>query len=289
MNPMKLSITLLLGIIFLTGCNSNSKEEKDLALAITNNENFQLVKEKARDLIESGFNAGEGYGAIWIRDLNTFMELSCEVVDQKIIHEKLIVFFKFQGSDGNIVDGYRPWDAKKKKKTDGAIYSDLAPDFFAHKNTVETDHETSLIQGVFKYVMKTGDKEMLKVDVGGMTVAKRMEFALEFLMNQRYNEDFGLIWGGTTADWGDVQPEDLPGVLLSENTHYALDIYDNAMLVIAIKNFIELMPDAAVKWSPVLEQLQINIMKQILLFQMILMRTRYSIMEAQPLPLKLVC
>ena len=56
-------------------------------------------------------------------------------------------------------------------------------------------------------------------------------------MEHKYNQEYGLITGATTADWGDVQPEHIWGVEIDENTHYTIDIYDNAMLVLAIDKF----------------------------------------------------
>jgi hypothetical protein len=82
---------------------------------------------------------------------------------------------------------------------------------------------------------------------------------MEFLMNERYNDEYGLLWGATTADWGDVQPEHDWGVFLTEDTHYALDIYDNAMFLIALKNYIEMVPNRAEKWQPVINHITRNI------------------------------
>jgi hypothetical protein len=76
-----------------------------------------------------------------------------------------------------------------------------------------------------------------------------------FLMNHRYNDKYGLIWGATTADWGDVQPEHDWGVYLTEDTHYAIDIYDNAMFLIAMENFMELVPEKKGKWQSVFDQI----------------------------------
>ncbi len=255
---MKTPLIILLSFVIITACNTISKEEKQLANDITSNENFLLVKEKAKELIGSGFTAGEGYGEIWIRDFNTFMELSCEVVDHDIIREKLLIFFNFQGEDGNIIDAYIPAEQIMPGSYE-YIYSDLEPNLAAHKNTVETDQESSLLQAVYKYIKATGEEDLLQLEIDGMTLSERMEYALEFLMNHRYDEGYGLITGGTTADWGDVQPEHDWGVFITDDTHFTLDIYDNAMLVIAMKNFIELVPDAAAKWSPVLEKLEANI------------------------------
>lgn len=257
---MKTIILLFLAFSALIGCRTTSKEEKQLALKIINNKNFSLVKEKAKNIISTGFTAGDGYGEIWIRDFNTFMELSLDVNDKQIILDKLLIFFNFQGSDGNIIDGYIPIEGVMLGTYD-YIYSKLEPKLAAHKNTVETDQETSLIQAVYKYIIKTNNRSLLQFEIDGKTVSERMEFALDFLMKHRYNKEYGLITGGTTADWGDVQPEHDWGVFLTDDTHYTLDIYDNAMLVIAIKNFIKLVPKSSAKWLSILEELETNIKK----------------------------
>jgi len=82
--------------------------------------------------------------------------------------------------------------------------------------------------------------------------------ALQFLLNDRFSDKYELIWGATTADWGDVQPEHPWGVEIDENTHYAIDIYDNAMFLIAISNFLELVADEnekVKKWQKIHSQI----------------------------------
>jgi hypothetical protein len=163
-----------------------------------------------------------------------------------------------QGDDGNIVDGYIP-----KKKADvgyNYIYSKNAPDFAGHKNTVETDQETSLIQAVYKYVTATKDYNFLNENIDGKSVQSRLSDALEFLMNKRYSPEYGLIYGATTVDWGDVQPETKWGVVLDSTSHLAIDIYDNAMLVIALNNYIELFPGSK-RWEDVRDKIRANIRK----------------------------
>src|ERR1044072_8105255 len=76
------------------------------------------VKTMAEDLIKKGFNAGEGYGEVWIRDLNTFMDVACKVHDKAIIRKSLLTFFLFQQNDGAILDGYIP-----KPKSTGVGYN----------------------------------------------------------------------------------------------------------------------------------------------------------------------
>jgi glycogen debranching enzyme len=236
----KLYPLLLLGIFFIMGSCTTKQS----------NEFFAFTKEKALEVVKTGFNAGDGYGEVWIRDYNTFIELSAEVFEPSVLKENLLVFFRMQGDDGNIIDGFIP-----REKTEGQaydyIYSELEPRYAGHKNTVETDQESSLVQALYKYVRLTGDRSILDEIVGGKSVAERLNGAMEFLLNHRFNSEYGLIWGATTADWGDVQPEHDWGVYFTEDTHYAIDIYDNAMFLIALDNLMELVPAMEETWQPV--------------------------------------
>ena len=255
---MKKSLVLLLALS-LWACSSKPTQNQELIQKIQTNEYFPFVKKKALEVVKTGFNAGDGYGEVWIRDYNTFIELSAQVFKPEVLKENLLVFFKMQGDDGNIIDGFIP---KDKKNVDyDYIYSDLEPRYAGHKNTVETDQESSLIQALYKYVQVTGDRSILNEIVGDRTVSERLEWALEFLMNHRMNEKYGLLWGATTADWGDVQPEHDWGVYLTDNTHYAIDIYDNAMFLIAIDNFIQLVPQAKEKWQAIHKKVAENCRK----------------------------
>jgi glycogen debranching enzyme len=195
------------------------------------------VKTMATQLIKKGFTAGDGYGEVWIRDLNTFMELACKVNDKAAIRKSLVTFLKFQQPDGGILDGYVP-NPKGSGVPYNYYHSDLAPGYAGHKNTVETDQETSLIQAVAKYINGTGDQSILTDTVASLTIQRHLERAMQFLLTKRFDAKHGLIWGATTADWGDVQPEHEWGVEINANTHRAIDIYDNAMFVIAINDYL---------------------------------------------------
>ena len=258
---MKLHLTLLC-LTLLVACSSPVKSDKDAELAnkIRNDENFAFVKEKALEIVGTGFNAGDGYREVWIRDFNTFIELSARVFPKEELKENLLVFFRMQGDDGNIIDGFTPAEKIGKGETDFS-YSELEPRYAGHKNTVETDQESSLVQSVHKYIQLTGDTSILTEVVGTKSVAQRMEWAMEFLMNHRWNDQYGLIIGATTADWGDVQPEHGWGVDLDDNTHPAIDIYDNAMLLIALDNLMDMLPDAKTRWESIRDQVAANARK----------------------------
>ena len=253
---------MLLLLVFACGTPDNKKVNKQLADQISKNEYFPSVKAKALEVMKAGFNAGDGYREVWIRDYNTFIELAAQVFPKEVLKENLLVFCRMQGEDGNIIDGFTPIEKVGKVAYDFS-YSKLETRYAAHKNTVETDQESSLIQAVYKYIKLTGDSSVLAEKVGDKTVAERLEWAMEFLMQNRFNSQYGLIIGATTADWGDVQPEHRWGVDLDNNTHKAIDIYDNAMFIIALSNLTEMIPSVKQKWNPVKESIAKNCRKHL--------------------------
>lgn len=236
---------------------------KMLAKQILSDSRLDTVEARALRIL-NGFNAGSGYGEIWIRDLNTFITGSLKVRAHKDVKDALLLFFKLQGADGNICDG-----AIADRHTGlGYNYSksDLAPGWKSHKNTVETDQETSLIQAVKKYIDATGDVSFLDEKVGDQTVLNRMGAAMDFLLKDRWSPEYGLIKGATTIDWGDVQPEKGWGVALNEKTKWTIDIYDNAMFIIALNDFMGMAPKGSElrnKWKRSAAEIKKNIRKHL--------------------------
>lgn len=200
--------------VFSLTAQSSPEDVHVLQKQILNEGLMTQVDQMARQVASGGFNAGDGYGEVWIRDYNTFIELAMEVMPDEAIRSNLNTFFHFQGKTGDIVDGFL--DIKKAEigKEGGYKYrlSETEPRFAAHKNTVETDQEASLIQAIYKYVKRSGNTAYLQTKIEGKTVLERMEWALEYLLNEKYNKQYGLLIGATTADWGDVQPEHPWGV-----------------------------------------------------------------------------
>lgn len=229
-----------------------------LAKKILSDTSLTKVKAMANSLIRSGFNAGSGYGEVWIRDFNTFIVPACKALPADSIKKCLSIFFQMQGRDGNIIDGY----ISRSKAGVGYdyIYSKNAPQYAGHKNTVETDQESSLIQAVYKYVHTTQDMAFVHSAIDGKTVHQRMDDALQFLLNKRYAKKYGLLYGATTADWGDVQPESPWGVVMDSSSHPAIDIYDNAMFLIAVNDYLQLFPQEK-KWERIKKDFTKNVMR----------------------------
>jgi hypothetical protein len=266
---MKRPIFLLLSAIAALTASSALAQSSGAAVAtsdaalakqIRSDQSLRHVHQMALDLLKGGLNAGSGYHSVWIRDMNTFIELSLEVNPPALLRDALLTFFKFQGPQGDIVDGYRTLNPAQKEKA--YRLTPLAPDLSSYKNTVEVDQESSLVQAVYKYVTMTGDRSILDESIADRTVRDRMGFALQYLLTERYDKQHSLIWSATRADWGDVQPEESPGVLLDEHSHRALSVYDNAMLVLAINDYLQLLgpgaPDAA-RWTKTRNELKRNI------------------------------
>lgn len=189
--------------------------EAALAAAIRDDPRLPLVRAKARQIVAMDLSAGSIYPAVFIRDLNTFVELAIETQGAPKVRSQLLQFLEFQGSDGLILDAIG---------FDGNLI----------RGTVESDQESSLVQAVAKYVALTGDTAFLSEQVRGVAVIQRLETALLFLYTHRFSDRYQLVWGGTRADWGDIQPEDPLGTSLTADSHPSISIYDNAMLSLAL-------------------------------------------------------
>jgi hypothetical protein len=251
--------------LMMTGaCRTNNSDpltdNNKLAKKILSDTTLLKVQQMATDLLKKGYQAGDGYPQVWIRDLNTFIEILCDVGDRKEIRKLLLVFFDLQRENGEILDGFALKEDSERRDI-RAYPSGPEKSQVGFKNTVATDQETSLIQAVGKYIRKTGDTSILYERVHGKTVIDRMSFSINYLLQDRYSSKYGLIIGATTIDWGDVQPEDPWGVYVNEKTHWCCDIYDNAMLIIALETLIELShtPAERSKWIVLKDQIAGNV------------------------------
>lgn len=257
-------IPLLFALTISSGMAQVTQDRQSHDKMLASDSLVEQVKSRALAVVKTGFNAGDGYDEVWIRDYNTFIRLAAKVHSPETLKENLRVFFRLQGSDGNIADGYiARQKAKQEKGGYDYIFTDLEPNYAGHKNTVETDQESSLVQAVAKYVAATGDRAFLEEKIGGETVADRLAHSMDFLLKNRYSEKYGLLWGATTADWGDVQPEHDWGVYLTKDSHKAIDIYDNAMFLIALDRLMELVPAQRAKWQPVRQRIAKNTMNHL--------------------------
>ena len=254
---------MLMGSVAFLSCTTTNPQQQ-LAETILNDTTLHQVDSMARSIISQGFNAGSGYSQIWARDMNTFIEVACEETNQTDIRNAILLFFALQQPNDEMIDGY----VLKPDFTwydNHPYYADAAPDHVGFKNTVETDQESSLIQIVGKYIRKTGDTSILREDVAGRTVLERMDDMVDYLMRERYSDQYGLLFGAMTADWGDVQPNDDFGCDMNELSSRAIDVYDNAMFLIALDYLQEMTDDASLlkKWKGIREQIAQHVRKHL--------------------------
>ena len=258
------TIVILIALVAVVSCGTSKKSGKELATEILADENLIKVDSMARQLMLKGFYAGSGYQMVWARDLNTFIELSCQEYDNSIIRENLLMFFHFQQDNGELLDGYVPREGFTWHDPD-TYESPSAPGHIGFKNTVETDQETSLIQAIYKYISFTGDKAILDELIVGKSVYTRLAWSVEYLLTERFSEEFGLLTGATTFDWGDVQVEGGKVVDVDSLTHWSIDVYDNAMFAIALQNLAELSDHSPEKerWMSIHSSIISNIRKHL--------------------------
>ncbi|HEX5154793.1 MAG TPA: hypothetical protein VFW07_25280 [Parafilimonas sp.] len=239
-----------------------SQNNKALANKIINDHRLDTIVSKAKVLLSKGFNAGDGYPQVWIRDLNTFIETSLKVYNVDTIRKNLLVFLYMQQPNGEIVDGY-VLKGHVSWGDPNMYYSALDTTHVGFKNTVETDQETSLIQAIGKYIRVTGDTSVLYEKIGDKTALQRLDESIQFLLKNRYSEKYKLLTGATTQDWGDVQIEGGAVVDVDSLTHWSSDVYDNAMFVIALNDMISFSNNAAdkQKWKDLKELTSVNTKK----------------------------
>ncbi len=243
-----------------TSPDSAHLSKAELARRILDDKTLAQVHRMALELLGKSLNAGSGYPDVWIRDMNTFIEVALEVNPPQRFRRALLIFCKLQGDDGNIVDGYYESAESAKEGSDSSSVAGLNP----YKNTVETDQESSLVQAVYKYITVTHDEAILNEPIGGVAVRERLARAMQFVLTERFDPEHGLVWGGSTIDWGDIEPGGPVGSWLNANTHRALSIYDNAMLVIALNDYLKLPGVSASEsrhWKIVRDALKQNIRK----------------------------
>ena len=257
---MKNCISVILLICLGISCSQNPDPRKALANQILSDSTLVTVDTMARNILKKGFNAGSGYSQVWARDMNTFVEIALETVNPKDIRGAILVFFALQQPNNEMIDGY----VLNKDFNWGDPNQYRSPADTAHvgfKNTVETDQETSLIQIVGKYIRLTGDTTILSEKIAGKTVLERMEMMVDYLMKERYSQKYGLLWGAMTADWGDVQPNTDNVVDIDSTTTPAIDIYDNAMFIIALDYLTQMTkdPSQAGKWKSIRTSIASNV------------------------------
>jgi len=159
----------------------------------------------------TSFSAGSLYPQIWIRDAATIISAAKYYSPEADIVSGLEEHLFYQKADGGLAD----W-------IDGRGRSD--------KNTTETDQEASAILAAAQAVEILGPGWLDK-KINGRAVLDRLDRALTFVLEKRFDPERGLVKGAHTADWGDVGLEDADrtAIYVDGDTHWTCDIYDQSM------------------------------------------------------------
>jgi hypothetical protein len=194
----------------LTDFRSSLKEFREMFGLIRATLNRNKVTFAGKTGPVSGFAAGTTYPEIWVRDSATILPASRLIYETPVLKSWLLEHLAYQKADGQLEDWF-----------DGRGKSD--------KNTTETDQETSAVRAAADITKLVGPG-WLAESVLGEPVLSRLERALQYVVDKKFDKARGLVVGAHTADWGDVDMAypDQRAIYIDKNTHLTCDIYDQA-------------------------------------------------------------
>ncbi|MBN2199578.1 MAG: hypothetical protein JW747_06980 [Candidatus Aminicenantes bacterium] len=212
-----------------TGFRTARREPSDLLklMRITLHRNAVTLMGKTGKV--SGFRAGSGYPQIWIRDAATILPASRWYYDASFLTSWLEEHLAFQEESGALPDWFDSQGLKDK-------------------NTVETDQESSAVQAAFHAAQIVG-AQWLKKTVRDRSLLERLENAMLFVLEERFDESLGLVTGAHTIDWGDVEDADADeeAVIAGPGSRWTADIYDQAMFYRAALDLAAMLEEAGHK------------------------------------------
>jgi hypothetical protein len=205
-----------------TTIHSSQKESEKLLNIIRLTLHQNEVRFPGRTGRVSGFAAGVDYPQIWLRDANTILHASRYYYDRDFLASWLEEHLAFQKENGSLQD----WIDSRGK---------------SDKNTTETDQESSAVQSAFHIHHLLGPR-WLEKPVAGVRIIDRLDAALMYVCDSRWNDRLGLVIGAHTADWGDVDlvDNDEKAVYVDDRSHWTADIYDQSMFFGACSNLAKM-------------------------------------------------
>jgi hypothetical protein len=163
----------------------------------------------------SFFTPGVDYPQVWLRDANTILPLILYFYESSHLTSWLEEHLSFQKADGSLED----WIDSSGE---------------SGKNTTETDQETSAVQSAHRVFTLRGPA-WLKKRIEEQEIIHRLDRALLYVLDNRFDPKFGLVTGAHTADWGDVDivDSDERALDVDDRTQWTVDIYDQSMFYLA--------------------------------------------------------
>jgi hypothetical protein len=185
--------------------------------------------------IISGFSPGTDYPQFWIRDIATFIKYGKLFYPISVFKRQVEKFLILEKPDGSIPDWYN---------TEGRY----------DKNSVETDQESSLI--IAAYEIFISEPEWINKNIKNGKIINLLEKALDYPWENKRFGKYNLIYGGLTADWGDVGTgySDQRAIKLGEKSTKVFSIYIQAKYIQAVRKLINMFDylkngDKVKKWE----------------------------------------
>ena len=159
----------------LSSCRASSRKDP-LAATVRTDPHLPSVISQAETVVHSSLDAGDNYHAVWIRDLNTFLQFDLRTGGSAALyarapHVRLVT---------------------RKKWRSPSKYRLLT----ASKNTTASDQESSLVQAVAQYVATTGDRSVLRTNINGQSVPDDLALALDYVWTRKIRPEIrlGVEW-----------------------------------------------------------------------------------------------
>jgi hypothetical protein len=213
-----------------------------------------------------GFGAGSVYPQVWLRDSATILPATRYMYSSAFLTSWLEEHLSHQLPDGALWD----WIAAGEPAQFAAnaphatqVYSAGGVILSADKNTTAADQEASAVDAAWRVFELTGDRGWLVKPIGGRALVDRLDGALGYVEQKRFDDGFGLVASAFTADWGDVSPAyaDQRAIYLDDATSVVVGLYTNAFFARAAEQLAALLdasanPQRAQHWRQVAESVR---------------------------------
>jgi hypothetical protein len=213
-----------------------------------------------------GFGAGSVYPQVWLRDSATIIPATRYLYSSAFLTSWLEEHLSHQLPSGALWD----WIAAGEPAQFVAnaphvtqVYSAGGVVLSADKNTTAADQEASAVDAAWRVFELTDDRGWLVKPIGGRVLVDRLDDALAYVEEERFDAGFGLVASAFTADWGDVSPAyaDQRAIYLDEATPVVVGLYANAFFARAADQLAALQdaavnPQRAQHWRQVAESVR---------------------------------
>jgi hypothetical protein len=261
-----------------TGCGSTRYVTGDGALDALQDQFRPVLERNRREFVGRtgsvrGFGAGTSYPQVWLRDSATLIPATRYFYPREYLTTWLEEHLAHQRPGGELWDwiaAAEPGQLVANAPRASQIFGAGGVVLSADKNTTVTDQETSAVDAAWSVFTFTGDHNWLRQSVAGRPLVDRLDAALRFVLESRFDPATGLVTSALTADWGDVSPThaDQRAIYLDEATPVVVGLYANALFARAARQLSELhdaLGDSARRreWARIADEVRARINRQL--------------------------